>query len=327
MKGIKYLAIALAISFSSLSGCIITETEYVSTNYECWSDWDCPYDMFCTSSGSCRYFDGCSSDYDCAAGYSCGLDGACVQVEGCYYDWECQDYLGDGFVCDYGSCVKSERCYSDYDCAFGFQCEADGFCYEMIVVDGCYDDYDCATTCNSYLDCPGSTSYCMTNGLCSNSVANYCGADALCHFGGTCLDDQDCGTGFSCTAEGFCQEDTCFEYPCPSGYICATDGNCYMTAGECYSDFDCAFDEVCGPDGFCYEEISGCYDDVDCPIDYYCGTDGACWPLSECFDDYDCGGYQACINGSCLDVYTCLDDNDCPWGAICDLDAYYCVAY
>ena len=116
MKPIRMLALVAFLPSVALLGCFISEGPYESYSVECWDDWDCPYDMFCTSNGFCRHYEGCAGDFDCASGYYCAQDGACLKIEGCYYDWECQEYLGAGFGCFGGTCAPAERCYSDYDC-------------------------------------------------------------------------------------------------------------------------------------------------------------------------------------------------------------------
>ncbi len=330
MKTIKYLALlslVIAAGFFAAPSCVVVESPYEPVYVECWDDFDCPYDMYCTTGDYCRYVGGCYSDGDCLPGYFCAMDGSCVQYNECSYDWECQESIGYGYVCHQGACTQTEGCYTDYDCPYGFYCDASGFCLETQVAD-CWYDSDCWSSCMDDFDCPGATSVCMPNGFCSNSNAYFCGADAMCHFGGDCQDDYECPYGQYCTPDSFCKEATCFEFGCDPGYMCATDGSCYAVVAEfddCYSDHDCPNDFYCASDGNCYS--LGCYSDMDCPNDYYCGYDGYCWPyITGCMDDYDCGANQVCLNGTCADVYICIDDNDCPWGAYCDSWGY-CVAF
>jgi len=43
-------------------------------------------------------------------------------------------------------------------------------------------------------------------------------------------------------------------------------------------------------------------------------------PLSECLDNFDCQGTQACLDGTCQ-VVDCLSDNDCPLDTLCSEEA------
>ena len=58
------LASVLLAASVLFTGCPPLEDPYYPTVLECWSDWDCPYDMYCTDGGFCRYANGCFSDYD-----------------------------------------------------------------------------------------------------------------------------------------------------------------------------------------------------------------------------------------------------------------------
>lgn len=325
MRRLKLLPLLLVLV--SAQACLIAESPYEPVYISCWDDVECPYDMYCTSGGYCHYVSGCYSDAACPLGYVCGLDGSCVQDVECSYDWECQDSLGYGFACSHGACVVAPSCVSDYECPYGYYCNGAGYCLHQIS-DGCTYDSDCYQDCIVDSDCPGTTSVCNINGLCSNSLAYFCGADRTCHFSDAgCMDDFDCPYGNYCAASGFCKESICFTTGCPSGYMCGTDGSCYAVAGtfdECASHIDCFDGFYCDEaDAVCYSE--GCLSHAECPAGYYCGYDSYCWPLSDCVENDDCGLNQVCVDGTCLEVFVCVSDDDCPWGAYCD--SGLCYAY
>lgn len=318
----------LLVVMAGTQACLVAESPYEPVYIGCWADVDCPYDMYCTNSGYCHYVSGCYSDAACPAGYVCALDGSCILYAQCSYDWECQDQVGYGYVCVQGACTVAPACITDYECPYGYQCSAAGYCLEL-VAGLCTYDSDCYESCETSLDCPGVTSVCNINGLCSNSLAYYCGADRACHFSDSgCFSDFDCPYGFYCSAGGFCKDSLCFITGCPSGFMCATDGNCYAASGtfdQCEGDDDCLNNFYCDDfDGFCYS--AGCKSHSQCPAGYFCGYDSYCWPLSECVEDNDCSFNQACIDGTCLEVFVCISNDDCPWGAYCS-DSGLCYAY
>jgi len=115
-----------------------------------------------------------------------------------------------------------------------------------------------------------------------------------------CGNPDDCGAGETCGDRGTCEPGTCAEVPCVAGFVCGDDGVCrHQNAAGCGEDADCAGDGARCVSGLCTAPADLCFDQVQCP------------------------GGDACVDGKCF--ATCVDDATCPDGFACDVPRGVCT--
>ncbi|SHO33255.1 EGF-like [Cedratvirus A11] len=124
------------------------------------------------------------------------------------------------------------------------------------------------------------------------------GGNPVCGPGG------ECAEGTFCSGTGFC---------IPTG-SCSIDPDCLSSEGEvCIGNVcvprECSLDADCGQAGIC-DKFIVCPDGSRPP----CQT-GLC--KTRCFNDGQCSGSSACVNGLCT-LKRCLTQSDCNFDEACD---------
>ncbi len=271
--------------------------------FECLVDDDCPDDGVCVD--GCCSADGepcsapvmtCDSDEDCPPGALC-LDGCCSDGD------ECLPGGNGGHEC-YGYCEpyggEFSHCESDEDCGEGWYCltisfetcytegsgevvcevESESACVPDWFVE-CETDADCGDdlVCNHFVeeDCRTEGSACEPGGECPPPVEvcesvefSFCTPEYLSQ----CVEDDDCGEGFTCRPEEVCvcsghdggPDDPGDGAPPPGGEECEcieTDiGWCELEIVPCDEDADCLDGWTCHMYGYPGSETT-CHVDED----------------------------------------------------------------
>ncbi len=180
----------------------------------------------------------CVERKDCKSGETC-IDGACEKsAESCVFNEEC-----DGGSCVDGSCLSA--CSENSDCGSNERCLS-GLCE--------------ALECRRTADC-GGTEICV---------------DAQCE--ARCTADSNCGSGFVCNANNYCEEDP--NVACRNNAQCSQNEICVSGTCErpCSCNQECGSGEVCGATGVCEAPASSpaqCQTDCECASGETCSA-GRC---------------------------------------------------
>jgi len=246
----------------------------------------------------------CSSSEDCSGTKRC-VDNECVPPRDaeCSVDSDCgPEELCRDLECvptDETECVSRSDCRSDEICIDG-TCESRNPSEECVFNRECDDDAlcvdgRCLSTCTSSGDCNDSE-YCRClesdDGDCVEGICEpvQCEDDSGCPVDQKCVNaacvdscsaNADCGEGYVCSPNGFCEEDPDVE--CRTNAECAREETC--REGECVPppcdcNQQCPEGQVCDMNSRRCEnpgdsEEPDCEDDCDCPSGESC-SDGTC---------------------------------------------------
>ncbi len=215
------------------------------------------------------------------------------------------------------------QCQKDEDCPLGRYCGAFNQCLQ-----DCASDQDC-----------GESQFCNGFGRCSDLRNPDTDAEVQpCPTGS----NDECPTGYVCSADGKCVEGCSSRADCHIGMDCisgtcqepSTDGDeesACSTSQDCPEGYDCS-GGVCVPQQFDVEPDQSCNKTCnsleDCDPGSYCGDDGCCH--IDCLNDEECGAGKICIEeiGKCVvsggdeeidlpESEHCNSDSDCPVGTYC----------
>ncbi len=131
--------------------------------------------------------------------------------------------------------------------------------------------------------------------------------------GETCTIDADCGAGFVCGEDNFCEAQP------EGGNVCDVDA-------DCAQGFVCQNNVCALPQGF------ACLTSVDCSPGQYCSDDATCKDggsetcevNSDCDAPEQCDGFGFCHNQNGASGAQCSDNTDCATGYVCNLDQNEC---
>lgn len=191
-------------------------------------------------------------------------------------------------------------CTQAYQCPLGHLCE-NNECIDPNVMP---TDPDIPLTCSNDSDCS----------FIEACVMNSCRL--------ICIDNVDCGTGFSCECGSICDLKTCLPTDindectsnsgCPAQSFCQ-NGQCVPDDAYCFDNAQCLNGEICDlAQNRCVDDpnmSSGqCQSNVDCPGGYECDGDGNCVRLPSggprCVFEQDCPtGYFCDISNRCISLY------------------------
>ncbi len=149
-----------------------------------------------------------------------------------------------------------------------------------------------------------------------------CGLDPVCQ--------ESCGTcetGYSCDADGQCQQDGC-EKAC-GNRVCGPDPVCQESCGTCETGYSCDADgqcqqdgcekacgnRVCGPDPVCQESCG------TCQAHETCNNEGQCECVPDC-GEHKCGKDPVCGTQDCG---PCGPEEVCKEGQCCTKNCAYRV--
>ena len=183
-------------------------------------------------------------------------------------------------------------CTQAYQCPLGHLCENN----ECIDPNAIPTDPEMPLTCSNDSDCS----------FIESCVMNTCRL--------ICIDDVDCGSGFSCECGSDCDLKTCLP----------TDTN-----GECTSNSDCPAQSFCQNDQ-CVPDDAYCFDSAQCLNGEICDlgqnrcVDDQNMSSGQCQSSVDCpGGYECDGDGNCVRLPSggprCIFEQDCPPGYFCDI--------
>jgi hypothetical protein len=245
-------------------------------------------DDYCLS-GNCYHNTSecsCTQDSDCNDGIDCTIDSCIDNV--CNYDYGSCDCIGSGdcptLPCQSVSCDLYQCNYTPL---------ADGT--------DCNDSLWCTVndTCTGG-SCSGEPRNCSDGNLCTDDSCSE-SLDSCVHTANT----APCDDGDNCT-----QGDTCSNKVCISGeYIC-----------DCTEDSDCVNNNPCKTvscigNECVYNNTEGECDDNDpCTSGDYCedgicvGGEYVCSSKEECEEEWDCGEWGECINGTQTRICECSCD-------------------
>jgi len=294
-----------------------------SDNVSCATNYNCSPTQYCGTGGVCQEIT-CSLNSDCpSASQECAYQ-FCYQSY-CASPYDCESGSGTGQACINNLCVNipTDKCNSDNDCWGGLLKCSSGVCVQCVT--------------NS--DCPGSQSFCASDGICYNQCttnSTVTQGASPCPSGNVCVNGTSCcpSTSFSDTPTS-CDSST----PCPSGQFCVK-GVCTCVQGDigdtCLSNTDCLSNNClqgyCTVSGaqclFNYGEINPSCSDPTTP---YC-VNGKCQAIStnspcSCTitDGGSCTQYNSCIvsvdqdptRGSTGTISFCLKETETSTYGIC----------
>lgn len=296
--------------------------------FGCFTDEDCPSDMYCGNYNICekdctpeRSLNACSTpDDECPGAQVCSERGRCVTPDiSCTMD----DHCPKGSYCLTlgGTNICLKGCSLDVDCGSGKVCDVS---HSKCVDPGNEDPNpvypSCVTDCNCpvFSRCEGG--YCVTDCIGDRG----CNSGEYCSFTGTCEVEVDGDTdgGDADSEEPY---DCKPVIPCTSDVYCPYHSKCNIAENRCegFCTFDshCQNGKVCTDTGECvtppyswdgsgHDLVTGCENDSQCPKGTYCWTEG-----NICRIDCVCG------DGAGLP-----DELSCETGYYCDYDRGRCVA-
>jgi hypothetical protein len=294
------------------------DPNHVRSCVQCTQDSQCGYPVPHCVTDTSRHEYGfcvqCTQDAHCADPTPyCELDdwhsnngGLCVACSAAH-----SGVCDAGYACNTSLDVCQFDCLTDAgDCGLGYYCAYYGAC-----VAGCLDAGDC----------PTSTPFCTSNGVC---VPCLFGGDAGCDPDKVCRADDTCVPDCRLDA-GLCPLD--FTGP---GFYCETDSGLCLTG--CQANSDCQLGRRCvipfpGVVGTCVDCLSAadcaafagcngnscgsCSQQSDCPAGLTC-TYGLC----TCASDSDCQNQDTpnCIDAGYVNLCGCSSTDACPLGTVCD---------
>ncbi|MFP4598446.1 MAG: hypothetical protein ACLFVJ_09345 [Persicimonas sp.] len=241
-----------------------------SPELECVTASDCATGESCVNN-SCEAPDDaeCDADADCSGGQICDRHQCVDDVSECQTRQDCRS----GEVCIDDQCEAGTE-----SCVFNSECSGDAMC-----VDGtCYPTCSADDECSRYEHC--------RQGLCQPTQCrgtSDCAGDEVC-VDATCMpgcdpssSTDDCGTGYVCTSNGFCDRDPDVE--CRSSAECSRQEICLEGSCEepCECNSDCPDGNVCDLDsGTCHDPGSDapttCESICDCASGDTCNDSGEC---------------------------------------------------
>lgn len=161
-----------------------------------------------------------------------------------------------------------------------------------------------------YLGC--STSYDCANGY--SCVSHTCSPNS-----GTCSKPNDCSSGSTCGADGYCHDGTCSTFGCVSGSTCTLVGG----QPQCVPDTSSGGDSGVTDSGPAPE----CTSNSTCVTSLGTGAkclNGSCVaPANQCSDGTQCAGTSQCVDGTCTP--SCDSTHPCPTGYACDAAKGVCT--
>jgi len=302
----------------------------------CAVDTDCASGYFCASGGVCQATR--------AAGKPCNTDsGGDCNVAGCR---ECGGALvcKDGYCCTSactgscqtcaktpGTCTSVVNADDPDTCTGATSCSSAGACKRNLgqscslgtdCASGfCVDGYCCNTACSGGCDeCSSSPGTCKIVAQGSGGTSPACGAyvcnGSLASCPTNCGRDDDCATGYYCSAAGTClarkaQGSTC---NIASGADCRTAGCRACSSGNCIDGYCC--------DSLCSGSCNACN---GAALGWSSAVNGTCAIAPVAYAGSPACGAYACDGASASCATACTSDAQCGSGSYCNA-AGACVA-
>ncbi|UYV71427.1 dp [Cordylochernes scorpioides] len=291
-------------------------TSYCYHIHGCKTDYNCPGNLLCLSTGYC----GCPAEFRRISDYCIMTSMNCTTNNPCPNNQECV-YTGphNGFcICPRGytnhpsgSCIDVDECKD----AGGYPCGSNAECINLP------GTYTCV--------CPPSYEGEPYSGNCIKVVREGCTADS------------DCAYNEACDVErGHCEDVCPKKRPCGSNAICRTENHvpiCLCPPGYsgnplsyCFKVVECGVDYTCPGNLICLSSITcGCPSDFMRIGDYCMATSRNCTTTNPCPVHEECiytgpergfcvcpRGYVLSSTGLCTDIDECHEP-PCAPGAKC----------
>ncbi len=288
----------------------------------CGKDTDCIGGDFCSGT-SCvaKEQDGlsCSTSDQCKSGFC--VDGVCCHAA--CSDGPCETCSSNGsgceprpqgsaepscggYLCDGSSASCPTACSSDSNCAAGYYCDGSG----------CVQKKSKGVTCSAADQC--ASGFCVDGVCCDKACSGQCDACNLSGESGTCTDvpagtaESSCGAYLCNGSSASCPTTCATDQDCATGYACSAGGQCLDANGQsCSAGTDCA-------SGHCAEGVccnAGCRDGCDACNQQ--GFVGQCVALAagntgnpSC-NPYLCNGKSMACPTSCTGDQNCASNDYC----------------
>ncbi len=254
----------------------------------------------------------CLVSRDCGPGKLCTND-VCEALPGCASNRDC---LPPTPVCDlqHHACVQ---CLDSTDCTnlSASICNASHQC-----VAACAADVDCAKPTPRCLVSSGSCVACLSSADCASPLV----CDPVQHVcqqpsATTCTVEKDCASNPSaphCLPGTSGKPGTCVacidDTQCASGETCTADHTCVVK--QCLGDTDCAAPTPKCLVGATPQVCVACLSNPDCPNGGVCQPDHTCVAPAGCTN---CAPPTPACNTVTNTCVACVDDTTCPSGQVC----------
>lgn len=293
----------VAHALLGLTGLILAGCPIYPQETQCFDNYDCPADYYCSDRGYCvrpsipstggsggsAAASACSSPADCGINETCAADGKC--------------HVGD--------CSFWNGCVAPYECVL------DGYTYQCLLPGSDASTGGSGGSTGGAGGSSGGTGGTSATGGAAGSsggAAGQAGNGGTAGAGGAaeaaapiyCGNPSDCAAGETCAPIGVCLPGTCSTIGCITGYYC-----------------DGAVPPKCAP-----SNSAACIKDSDCaPLgaDYKCIAGMCAAPADQCADKTQCPSpdTHSCVEGKC--ITSCSLDSDCPQPMRCDMALGVCT--